>query len=83
LCNVQGRYFYASGLTAKLGMTFGTKMKHPKDQEFTCFGLKEQDIGGQIFDWLRNQFGEVSQSIILVVWSAFNSACWAQHNHLC
>ena len=56
-------------------MTFGTKMKHPKDQELTFLFSKNRALVGQTFDWLRNQFGEVSQNIILVVLSAFNGVC--------
>jgi hypothetical protein len=47
------------------------------------FVSKNRSLVGQIFDWLKNQFGEVSKNTILIAWGALNSVYWAQGNHLC
>ena len=51
--------------------------------ENSLFVSKNRSLVGQIFDWLRNQFGEVSQNTILIAWSALTSVYWAWGNHLC
>ena len=42
----EGR-FYANGLTLKLCMTSGRKMKHPKEQKVTFFFQKNWPLVGQ------------------------------------
>ena len=75
--------FLCQWFDSKTLYDFWYKNERPSRPRTHFLFQQNRPLVGQIFDWLTNQFDEVSQNTIHIVWIAFNNVYWAQSNHLC